>query len=244
MSHETTCRRVLVGKRGVVYVTKVAAAQRQLDAAIRMTLVDEDALAIHTVAAAAYRILRDIKKQRNHRELNERLGTGLFHLARDLVSGEIEELPEQVRKASPLFSKLVDHVVFLIRNGKITSPKDVFAMLRFTGEESYWRQFNQSANFLKHADIDVNNRLREGALDNNTLLLSAVCAYSELMGTITPEMQSIAYYLLGDTTEFRPRGWTDSDAKQFRAFSPGQRRKYCAALLEDTRDLQEAMHGC
>ena len=39
----------------VVHVTKLAAAQRQLTAAIRMFLQGEDDLAVHTVAAACTR---------------------------------------------------------------------------------------------------------------------------------------------------------------------------------------------
>jgi hypothetical protein len=42
-----------------------AAAQRQLDAAIRMTLAEEDELAIRTVVAAAYGILRGLKQNQN-----------------------------------------------------------------------------------------------------------------------------------------------------------------------------------
>jgi hypothetical protein len=61
-----------------IYLRKEAAAQRQLDAAIRMTLEGEDELAIHTVAAAAYGILRDLKKHHGRRELADRLGLGIF----------------------------------------------------------------------------------------------------------------------------------------------------------------------
>jgi hypothetical protein len=46
---------------------KEAAAQRQLDAAIRMTLHDEDELAIHSVVAAAYGVLRGLKKKKHGR---------------------------------------------------------------------------------------------------------------------------------------------------------------------------------
>jgi hypothetical protein len=54
-----------------VHVLKVAAAQRQLDAAIRMTFANEDPLAVHTVAAAAGRVLRDLAKKRGHKVLAE-----------------------------------------------------------------------------------------------------------------------------------------------------------------------------
>jgi hypothetical protein len=56
-----------------VFLRKEAAAQRQLDAAIRMTLAEEDELAIHTVVAAAYGILRGLKQNQSRNELSDRL---------------------------------------------------------------------------------------------------------------------------------------------------------------------------
>jgi len=46
------------------HINKAAAAQRQLDAAIRMLFLEEDILAIHTVAAAARRIVADLINRR------------------------------------------------------------------------------------------------------------------------------------------------------------------------------------
>ena len=45
-------------------MTKIQAAQRQIDAAIWMLFRNDDPVAIHTVAMAAFRILRDLAKQR------------------------------------------------------------------------------------------------------------------------------------------------------------------------------------
>ena len=47
-------------QKAELYVNKLEAARRQLDAAIRMFLMDEDCLAIHSLAAASYRVLRDL----------------------------------------------------------------------------------------------------------------------------------------------------------------------------------------
>lgn len=43
-----------------IRVNKIEAARRQIDAAIRMLFNNEDPVAIHTVATAAFRILRDL----------------------------------------------------------------------------------------------------------------------------------------------------------------------------------------
>lgn len=41
-------------------VTKTQAAQRQIDVAVRMLFLEEDAIAVHTLASAAFRIVRDL----------------------------------------------------------------------------------------------------------------------------------------------------------------------------------------
>lgn len=48
-----------------VSITKFSAAQRQIDSAIRMLFSGEDALAVHTIAAAAHGIVLDLAKKRN-----------------------------------------------------------------------------------------------------------------------------------------------------------------------------------
>ena len=54
-------------------ITKPTAAQRQIDAAIRLLFSDEDALAVHTVAAAAHRIALDLAENRGHNPYAESL---------------------------------------------------------------------------------------------------------------------------------------------------------------------------
>ena len=51
-------------REATIFINKLEAARRQLDAAIRMTFANEDELAIHTVAAAAYRLVRDLLNRR------------------------------------------------------------------------------------------------------------------------------------------------------------------------------------
>lgn len=62
-----------------VHVTKLAAAQRQLRAAVRMFFAGEDELAIHTVASAAYR-LSDLKADRGRDEVGDYYLTAIFYL--------------------------------------------------------------------------------------------------------------------------------------------------------------------
>jgi hypothetical protein len=55
---------------GTVEIRKESAAQRQLDAAIRILFGGEDILAVHTVGAAARRVLQDLADKRDPHILN------------------------------------------------------------------------------------------------------------------------------------------------------------------------------
>ena len=70
---------------GEIRTSKLAAARRQLDAAIRMLFSGEDVLAVHTVASAATTILRDIAESRDLPLLKEVLENGLSAVYRDLI---------------------------------------------------------------------------------------------------------------------------------------------------------------
>jgi hypothetical protein len=92
-----------------INVNKSEAARRQIDTAIRMLFSEEDPLAIHTIAGAAFRILRDL-------------------------SG----------KKSDSYMK------------KITQ-----LMIKPGMESKFWRQWNNSTNFLKHSDIHPDSILED-----------------------------------------------------------------------------------
>jgi hypothetical protein len=70
-----------------ILISKIEAARRQIDAAIRMTIANEDEVAIHTVASAGYRILRDLLNKRGKFDVEELLRLGLFAHASELVRG-------------------------------------------------------------------------------------------------------------------------------------------------------------
>ena len=48
-----------------IEVDKISAARRQINAAIRMLFSDEDPIAIHTVASAGFRILKDLAEKQD-----------------------------------------------------------------------------------------------------------------------------------------------------------------------------------
>jgi hypothetical protein len=76
---------------GTLHINKIAAASRQLDAAIRMFFAREDELAIHTVANAAFRVLRDVMAQRGRNYTSEVFREGTYTLARQYAEGTLSD---------------------------------------------------------------------------------------------------------------------------------------------------------
>ena len=64
-------------------ISKIEAARRQLDCAIELWFCDKDEVSIHTLAAAAYQIIHDLKMKRG--ELRDLL----YELRHD--QGQIQE---------------------------------------------------------------------------------------------------------------------------------------------------------
>ena len=65
-----------------VSITKLSAAQRQIDAAIQILFSGEDVLAVHTVVAAAHRIVLDLAEKRNLAPYTESIKTTIATLYR------------------------------------------------------------------------------------------------------------------------------------------------------------------
>jgi hypothetical protein len=211
-----------------VFLRKEAAAQRQLDAAIRMTLAEEDELAIHTVLAAAYGILRDLKQKSKERsELRDRLGLGIFGAANDLASGKT--LPPVLAQSNVL-ADLITRVSDAIKRGEVSNEQDVIQKMRVTDEKGFWNKFNRSANFLKHADRDPGDSLAIDEVSNEVLFASAISAYCEIMGGPTGEM--IVYAV------FQGYYHIDNLSPRLRAIAEQpvpKRRRSCQSLLRELR---------
>lgn len=77
----------MTAKNSNVLITKANVAQRQLNAAIRLYFSEEDALAVHTVASAAYRVLRDLHLKRGKGHAEELFRAGLFKAVVDYGKG-------------------------------------------------------------------------------------------------------------------------------------------------------------
>ncbi len=132
-------------------MNKTEAARRQIDVAIRLLFSEEDPVAIHTLAGAAFRILRDLAD-----------------------------------KKSDSYMK------------KITK-----AMIKPGMESKFWRQWNTSTNFLKHADNDPEEMLEEIDEEaNEGILFMASLYYQDLVYQLTPEMITLVGWYTAMHPEF------------------------------------------
>lgn len=162
---------------GSIHVTKLAAAQRQLRAAIRMFFLEEDDLAIHTVAAAAYRVLADLKDDRGRDEVGDYYLTAIFYAVRDFRRGTLPSY----------FTNDPDAMAW-IREAAAQLPiradskfSDVIASVSVDTVAHFWRKRNAVSNFLKHADRDPKAHIALEAVDNLQLLMQAASAYVDLV---------------------------------------------------------------
>jgi len=173
-----------------IYVTKLAAAQRQLDAAIRMYFINEEKLAIHTIAAASYRILTDLYRKRHGSFIDAVVHYSIFAMIRDVWSGkmslnnlpvpEVREFVESVVKDLGAEEPTVDQ--FAVRLGKRAEIESL-------------RKYSEATNFLKHADRDPSQFIDEESVCIEELLHEAVGVYNFLGAFPTFEMTVLLAYL-------------------------------------------------
>lgn len=159
-----------------LHVTKLAAAERQLRAAIRLYFAGEDELAIHTIASAAYRLLSDLKAERGIEEAENVYLTSIFYAVRDYRRGT---LPEEMTSDSELMAwvrGLADQLP-IERDSKI---EEVSLTLPRSAVGEFWNKRNRVANFLKHADRDSGSSISLDEVDNLLLLMQCYSAYKDL----------------------------------------------------------------
>jgi hypothetical protein len=160
-----------------LHINKLSAAKRQLKAAIRMYFQSEDELAVHTVAAAAYGLLKDIKKSRGMNEAADSYLVSIFYVVRDYRRGTLPPL----MTSDPAFMEEVTRFAEVL--SPITADSQLSEVRASIGpelERQYWNDTNRAANFLKHADRDAGQALAVEAIDNRLLLMKCSSAYQDV----------------------------------------------------------------
>jgi hypothetical protein len=214
-----------------IQISKIAAAQRQLDAAIRIFFQREDELAIHAVAAQAFQILRDLIKQRGGHFTGEVFRSGILSIAQQYVQGTLPPDKKAMIEGIPAFAKLAEQIRV---QGDNFDKESIHVNVSKRHEHELW--LSETTVFLKHAKRDPNGFLSLDGLDIEKMLMATCAAYVELLKQPTPEI--IAYFafwsvrndqvddLAEDTKQF---------ARQLETTNETQRYDMCAKFIRDSK---------
>ena len=161
-----------------IHVTKLAAANRQLCAAIRMFFAGEDELAIHTVASASYHLISDLKKQRGRNEVGDHYLNSVFYSVRDYRRGTLPSYLTEDPKTMKLIREWAEKLPI-----KATSKyEDIKAFVSLDAAREFWEKRNKVSNFLKHADRDSDAHISLEEVDNLFLIAQTLASYSDISG--------------------------------------------------------------
>jgi hypothetical protein len=160
-----------------IHINKLAAAKRQLQAAIRMFFQREDELAVHTVAAASYGLLKDIKSARGLSEAADSYLAGIFYTVRDYRRGALPAHLANDARFMAEVERIATQCSAITADSELS---DVRAAITPALERDYWNGTNRAANFLKHADRDVDSSLPVESINNELLLAKCFNAYRDV----------------------------------------------------------------
>lgn len=226
-------------RQAQVFINKLEAARRQLDAAIRMTFANEDELAIHTVAAAAYRIVRDLLHKRGRSDSEELYAAGIYNTARLLATGEIPqaELDDLMRDAPQSHDKLMAISEEIKAGGDAVTPDKIRVHMDHMDRKAEWSRLSATANFLKHADWGPTH-LSLDDMNNDEILIRACVAYVMAVGQTpdnllqTPEMSAFHIWWMSRNDRVQlAREHGDEFADLMQRLSPSRRRRACLKLI-------------
>jgi hypothetical protein len=176
----------------IVHINKIAAAGRQLDAAIRMFFGKEDDLAIHTLGYAAFRILRDVTEKRGRNFTADLLRNGVFAIAKRYSDGVLSEAELKLIAHTPLMDAIRKIGDDIKGQGDKFDRSTINVLMNKRSEQRAWP--SKAANFLKHADRDSEDFLAINDLNNESILIGASISYLQLMQNATPEMRAYMAY--------------------------------------------------
>jgi len=232
-----------ISQSAIVYVTKLEAARRQVDAAIRMSLTKQDELAIHTVAAAAYRILRELLDKRGIDDRDDVFRIGLFYWAKGVASGTVSDREYKLIMGDEYTRSIVSHIADKIKQHGGDVDIDEIEMIiprssikhPSSAKRSRLEQLWKASNFLKHADIDHQDAIAFDEIDNEMMIISASAVYTMAAHDMTGEMA--VFYALASVTSPERFEVTDSILKEMAKvllpLSASQRRRACLRMIKN-----------
>ena len=206
-----------------IHITKLVAARRQLQAAIRIFFAGEDELAVHTVASAAYRLIADLKQSRGRDEVADFYRTIVFYNVRDYRRGT---LPKDLADNAEFVEQVREWVEALPSITENSKYEDLSVNVPPEAARRFWKSRNKVFNFLKHADNDSEKHISLDEVKNFELLIQAIGAYYDLAGSLGVESEVLLLYsdVRDGEEEALPEGLLDeigrlSNDEQLKFFS-------------------------
>jgi thioesterase domain-containing protein len=96
---------------------------------------------------------------------------------------------------------------------------------------------SNAANFLKHADRDVDKLLMLDDVNNEHLLMGSAISYLQLMQTATPEMVAyLAYWSVKNEAEYDLSAEGRQLADRLKIADPNNRLALSLAFIRDAKD--------
>jgi len=223
-----------------VHIKKIAAARRQLDAAIRMFFAREDELAIQTVASAAFRILRDLIEKRGKNITAEVLRNGIYSMAQQYAEGKLPNEKLKLIESSKLMVVIKNILNDELAQGEKFDAGRIDVRMNRTGEKRAWP--SNAANFLKHADRDSEEHLALDEINNENVLIGACTAYLEIMRAPTNEILAfLAFWAVKNDADVgeEVRGLI----LKLRSIEERARHRLCANFIRDASKKSVRIHS-
>jgi hypothetical protein len=173
-------------------LNKYEAARRQLNAAIRMLFRGDDILAVHSVAYAAFNLLRELAISRGVEDSESRIESALQNAAVEVALKQLYERAARTLNEHGTPGKMVIEDRNALRHSLAEAiPADLLKQWK----KNFYRTRNYAGNFLKHGDRD--EALRVTQINTEDILLEACVLYVKLGHTLTPEMHIFGQWHLG-----------------------------------------------
>ena len=217
--------------KGAIQISKIAAAQRLLDAAIRMYFQKEDALAIHAITAQALQVLRDLTKKRGGHFTKEIFASGVLNFAQQYVAGT---LPPHKKAMFERNSSLMQIAELIHVHGTNLAKERIRVHVSKEKEHKLW--LSETTVFLKHAERDPDAFLAVDMLDNEKMLVLTCAAYVDLMKRRTPEIVAyLAFWCVRNHLAYDLAEEVQQFARQLGATDETQRYEICNNFIRDNK---------
>lgn len=211
------------------HITKLEAAERQLHVAIHMFFANEDELAVHTLASAAYRIIADLKGKCGGDEAADYYRTAVFYVVRDYRRGTV---PSRFANDPEAMSWIRDMAEQLPISAS-SEYDDVEVPISPNAANRWWSTQTRAANFLKHADRDPDDQMSFDQIDNLELLMRAVSSYRDLVkkgSSLAGTILWIYASVISEEGKRLPQKY-QRIVRTLEGLGVGAQRKYCSEVL-------------